>query len=198
MERVDGAGVTIRQYRKVVGALDVMFKEMGLRSEVELWRVNGVGSCKQVGRFFSEGGFHPNIREVIVKLRDTRNSEVLGENTLAVCPYYRDNQGCVLDGLKAPVCVAHIDHSGELRRRFGIDGYQLKKDIEWILNDVQSQDPYSLQSEGFCHLALSAIGQMTDHVRNYPVLDENDRRLPQLLSFMRIPSPYYQHSAFAR
>lgn len=195
MERADGTGVTTRQYREVVGALDVMFREMGLRSEVELWRVDGVGTCKQVGQFSSEDGLYPDIRVDMVRLREKRNLETAGENTLAACPYYRDNQGCVLGDLKAPICIAHVDYPDELRRRFGIDGYQLKKDIEWVLAVIQRQDPYSLQSEGFCHLTLSAIGQMTDHVRNYPVLDENDRRLPRLFSFIHMP---YQHSTFAR
>lgn len=56
---------------------------------------------------------------------------------------------------------------------------------------IQSQDPDSPQSEEFCPLALSAIGQMTDHVRNYPILGKNDRRLPRLFSSMRM---FYQHS----
>lgn len=195
MERVNGTGITVRQYREVVGTLDVMFREMGLRSEVELWRVDGVGTCRQVGQFSSEGGFCPDVREGVIRLREERNLQTAGENTLAACPYFRDNQGCVLGDLKAPVCIAHVDYPEELRRRFGIDGYQLKKDIEWMLNVIQSQDLDSLKSEGFCHLALSAIGQMTNHVRHYPILGENDRRFPRLFSSMLTP---YQHSEFAR
>lgn len=187
MERVNGRGITVRQYREVVGALDVMFREMGRRSEADLWRVDGVGSCKQVGRFSSEDGFHPNIREIMIRLREERSLETLGENTLAACPYFRDTRGCVLGDLKAPVCIAHVDYSAELRKRFRIDGYQLKKDIEWMLKVIQGQDPHSPQSEELSSVALSATNQMTDHVRSYPILGENDRRLARLFSSKRAP-----------
>lgn len=166
--------VTASQYTKVVGALDQMFTEMDLRSNGSLWRwkdspYEGVGSCKYISKSPSESGLVGPARQTLLNLRVQRAKEFPGSSSVSSCPYHRENQGCILGELKSPICISHVDHPGELRRRFGIDGYQLTTDISWILRSIlESQDP--TQNNQFVDDAHQAVIQMTQHVKRFPVI----------------------------
>lgn len=175
--------VIVSQYTTIVGALDQMFTEIDLRSKGSLWRWEdsayaGSGSCKYISKEPSESGFVGPTRRLFINLREDKAKEFPGSSSLSSCPYHRENHGCILGELKSPLCISHIDSPGELRPRFGIDGYKLTQDISWILRSVlESTDPHTkhvlespLQNNDFVAEACAAIEQMTRHVKRFPVL----------------------------
>lgn len=95
-----------------------------------------VGSCKYTNQEASEGGIYGPVRELLIQLREKRKEENPGYSNLSPCPYHRENSGCVLGNLKSPLCIGHIEHPGELKKRFGIDGHELEHNIRWILDNI--------------------------------------------------------------
>lgn len=191
MERVSNI---IYQYKKVVGALNGLFNHMDLRSEVQSWRFDGVGSCRNCGRCMSEFGITGPAKLDLISLRDEVNFQVKGSNTLSQCPYYRDSIGCILGDLKSPLCIAHVDNPGNLKR-FRIDGYRLTFDIQWTLDIILRQDMSKAEQElgvrvapdGFTEIALDAVSQMVNWVKTYPELKMEERTLLQRNKFY----PYF-------
>ncbi len=179
-ERSVGAEVVIvGQYSRVVAALDSMFTVMRPRIAWEVWRVNGVGSC-HIDRETSEYGLNGPARDLIIDLRDIRNEAVEGErlDESVACPYHRVWRGCVLGNLKSPICISHIDAPWELSDRFGINGYALRGDIDEILETVLN----GKADEEFVVLACDAVEQMTQYIKRFPVLpDEEIGRVTFLL-----------------
>lgn len=163
----------VRQYRAVVGALDNMFKEMSSRSEVMLWMVDGIGTCRNATREISEYKIVGSARDTLIALRDERNKQIPGmKGDLTECPYYRAGSGCVLGDLKGPYCIAYVDSPFSLRKFFKIDGDKLRDDIDLILLTILLQDT-TLQ---FTQTALQAISTMTAYVTKHRMLDPQDRR----------------------
>lgn len=175
--------VIISQYTTIVGALDQMFTEIDLRSNGSLWRWEdspyaGSGSCKYISKEPSESGFVGSTRSIFINLREDKSKEYPGSSSVSSCPYHRENHGCILENLKSPLCISHIDNPGELRSRFGIDGYKLTQDISWILRSIlESTDPNTkhilespLQNNEFINEAHLAITQMTKHIQRFPIL----------------------------
>lgn len=141
-EREDGnpnpkVDLIIGQYRHVVGALDVMFREMSKKTLWEIWKQDGVGSCA-IPREVSESGIVGLARGALIALRDERN----GQNGLqtvegrSVCPYHRANHGCVLGDLKSPICIAYIENKDEFLEKFGLDAAAFYKEVRSILDRI--------------------------------------------------------------
>lgn len=185
MERAVDTKKITEQYRGVVGLLDAMFREIGLRSEAELWRFDGVGNCSYVTKVSSEIGLESPARRRLIRLRQKRNKDIGGKSTIAKCPYHRAGMGCVLGDLKAPICIAHVDYPGTLQRKFKVDGYQLKQDIDWILECILGQEVSDNESElfdcmnvgEFNELAQEAIRKMSGHIKLFPLLERDDSYL---------------------
>lgn len=187
MEMLSKTEKIVDQYCGAVGVLDQMFKDMDLRSEIEDWRVNGVGSCVYVmSKKSSELDFKGCAKTHLIKLREQRNSEVKGISNLSNCPYHREDFGCTLGNLKSPLCIGYIENYQTLKKVFRIDGCQLYEDISWILEVILLQDgewikcyfpkPYPTIEE-FYLLILDAIKQMNDHVVTFPILQTDEREI---------------------
>lgn len=176
---------TVFQYRTVVGKLDEMFFEMDLRSEVMLWRADGVGSCRAVDKPFSESYLEGKAKKRLIKLRDEKIKRVDLGYTPSFCPYHSLEKGCVLGNLKSPLCIAHVDYPSELQRRFGINGINLADDILLVLGVILRQDTKMIYKEfgqdlnmnEFVELAVDSIKQMTNHIKRSPILDDSERKI---------------------
>lgn len=159
----------VSRYRSVVGALDNMFKVIGLRSEVELWRVDGVGSCRNMDRESSEYHLGGPAKNELIRLREERNRNVPGKpSPLTDCPYHREGFGCVLGDLKGPYCISHIDRPSTLKRQLRINGYELMQDIDQVLQSI-------LLMGGTSPDIVEAISEMTKYIETYPILGMEDR-----------------------
>lgn len=123
----------IAQYRQTVGLLDSMFTVARVRTNKEIWRDNGFGSCV-LKKQDSEGGLIGPAKEQLITLREEKNRQYGGTSTIAPCPYHRENYGCVLKDLKSPCCIAHFDADWDWRRRFRIDAISLNEEIWTILS----------------------------------------------------------------
>lgn len=159
----------IRQYHSVAGALNIMFKEMSVRTNGELWRLEnspyfGMGSCTHADREVAEWGVEGPAAEDMIKLRDERNKQIPGESRC--CPYHREGRGCTLGDLKGPVCLEHIDNPGEIEKTFGIDPYQLTHQIRWVLRKILLGEANEL----FVKAAVVAANSMSEHVKIFPIL----------------------------
>lgn len=177
-------GMVVSQYRRVVGALDIMFKEMDLRSEVMFWRWDGVGTCRGVDLAFSEKGMVGIAKKELIELRNNKSREYPKTEPVCSCPYHRKEIGCVLGDLKGPICIGHIDFPKESEARFGIDGSKLSGDIKWILQTILNQgqdrkcrlEDGTISTEEFVGLSVGAVEQMTKHVERFPILSHEDRK----------------------
>lgn len=168
----------VGQYRRVVGALNELFLGISGRSEWEIWKQDGIGSCG-IPKEAAQKGFSGIAKETLITLREELNStnslpRVEGKLT---CPYHRKNHGCVIGELKAPVCIAYIENKEEVRERFGVEPYQLKRLIYDTarkvlfsgIDDESKVDP--IQNEEFVEEIIGEIRGIVEKVRNSPPLD---------------------------
>lgn len=127
----------IDQYTRVVGKLHEMFMEMTKRTEWEVWRFDGVGSCG-LPKELSEIGLSGIARERIIALREDRNRENNMERVQGkqACPYHRKDFGCVLGDLKSPVCISYMENKEEVWEKFGIDAAVFYKEVRSILDEI--------------------------------------------------------------
>ncbi len=168
----------VRQYTAVVGALDNLFLEMDLRSDMGLWRINGVGTCRNLNEEGARQGLGGPAKDTLILLRTRRAKDNPGLSRLTACPYHREGCGCILKELKSPLCIAAVENKDEVWNRFKIKGQDLEDDIEWMLEGVLYQgvppgtkhfNPNMPTSE-FVLEALDAICQMTKYVKAFPVI----------------------------
>lgn len=182
----------VYQYRTLVGGYNRLFRELSLRTNGELWRKDdkfkGVGSCIYADRSYSETYIEGQARARIIELRGERNKDKGGKSKID-CPYHRPGRGCILDDLKSPLCIEHVDNPGELRERFGIDGYSLKRRIHDSLERVlwgaaateergEHVNPES--NDGFVVKESEEIERIISHVKTFPVLHQDE--IPLVLS----------------
>lgn len=172
--------VIVSQYRDVVGALDQMFGEMDLRSSVMAWRTDGYGSCLGVKKALSEQGLIGVAKERLIELREEKSRlNPKKEKSECRCPYHRVDSGCILGDLKSPLCIGFVDFPGELPKRFGINAWRLRGDIEMILKAILTQDPDGncsfeeemIPADEFVVLSKEAISKMTKHVQKFPLIE---------------------------
>lgn len=163
-----------------------MFKEMGKRSEMEAWRLDGVGTCQgmsAINKTVSEFGITGPSRKEIIRLREERARQFPGNSNLTSCPYHREDYGCVLGDLKSPVCTAVIDSPEEIKRTFGIDGFELRQDITLILRVILDQDQKQLNIlfqpapsiKEFFWYSLESIQEINEAVCQLPILEQHQR-----------------------
>lgn len=192
MGEVISVGQIVSQYRSVVGALGNMFKLMGERSEIELWRVDGVGSCRNMDKESSEYRLEGPARAELILLRKQRNATFPGrKGNLTDCPYFRERLGCVLGDLKSPYCIAHVDYPASLNKYFEIDGYQFMQGIHRILAVILTRDEGLLEGSflgvtdlrQFPQAAKDYISDLTTHIESQPILSAEER---PFLKWMRL------------
>lgn len=196
--RQENINQVVLQYRSVTGALDQMFGEMDLRSEVLLWRVNGEGSCKGVSKEQTEGSLIGVAKKKLIKLRDAKSQAIPEINNNARCHYFR--QGCCLGDLKSPLCISFIDYPEECLRQFAINPLNLTGDISQILKIILLQDTKAASEfvgqqvtlSDFVELAKDAIYQMTVYVKRFPILEDKDRFYTKKLIEERIEWPTHE------
>ena len=169
----------IGQYRRVAGALDVMFGEMSKRTQFEEWRFNGFGSCG-IPKYGAELKIHGIAKDDLIALREERNSqdrqEVI-EGLSVICPYHRKDFGCVLGDLKGPVCISFIENKDEVEATFGIDPMVLSRSIKRTLarilashiSDKTQVDPQA--NEQFVEEEVAGIEKLTEYIRSFPVIE---------------------------
>ena len=168
------------QYRRVVGALDVMFREISARTMFEEWRFNGFGSCG-VPKYGAELKIHGIAKDDLIALREERNSldhQETIETDGVICPYHRKDFGCVLGDLKGPVCISFIENKNEVEAWFGIDQIVLSRSIQRALarilvshiSDESQVDPRS--NEQFVEEEIAGIERLTEYIRSFPVIEE--------------------------
>lgn len=156
------------QYRKVAGTLSNLFKEIAPRTVYHIWRQDGVGSCK-IRTADSEKGIDGSARKKILELRNQQEPKTTPEK----CGFHVDGKGCKLTDLRGSYCLEHIDAPWELKKRFGIDGYQLTRDIRWILKTILlAGEPE--ENEEFTEDSVNAIQMMIHHVQKFPPAGEEE------------------------
>lgn len=185
MERIAYQNLIVAQYRSIVGSLNLLFTEMGQRSEIELWRLDGVGSCRDMNRETAEGELAGPVGDLLVELRDRRDSEVPGQpDELTQCPYHRVRCGCILGDLKSPICISHVDYPSSLEKHLQIKGYVLARDICGVLQVVLYQNQALLEDlfpaveitlEELPFLFMNSVGEMTKYVMTKPILRQEER-----------------------
>ncbi|OGD86511.1 hypothetical protein A2870_02665 [Candidatus Curtissbacteria bacterium RIFCSPHIGHO2_01_FULL_41_11] len=174
----------IDQTERLVSAWNEMFEQISTRTSGEWWKSNGVGSCTHP---YSVSDVIDGIaKDAILKLMEKRSQDndlprIEGRYT---CPFHRANFGCVLEGLKPPKCVAHIDNKDEIRAGFGINYFDFALDVYAALRRIQFSriddetlvDPFA--NEKFVEQTVGEIRLITDQVKNSP---ENTYKEPQKL-----------------
>lgn len=175
----------VSQYTAFAGLVDQMFREMGLRSEIEWWRYDGAGTCQGMTKKWVEQDLVGPAAKRLIELRELRNSRFEGKSTTSKCPYHRNNIGCVLKELKDPYCASHVDVPGRLKKTFGINGGQLMRDLHYVFGVILNQDldaaskllSGDVSMVDFSESANAAVSQIIRDVRRYPLLRPEDRRM---------------------
>lgn len=77
----------------------------------------------------------------IEKMRAELKNKVLAEGRKIredVCTYFEAEEGCILDNLKSPRCVANFcDENIGKKYGIGYDEFRIRYDLSHILNDVR-------------------------------------------------------------
>lgn len=115
-----------------------MFWEISLRTTEEPWRKNGVGSCV-IPTYLAQGGLNNDGGRLIRRLQEEVNAVYPGQST-TLCVFHRSGIGCILDDLKGPVCMAHVDNPTEIKTRFGVTIPDTS--IMAVLMDIAFMSPY--------------------------------------------------------
>lgn len=93
--------ILIEQYTSAVGTLNDLF-----RIAPDLcYKDDGVGCCSLDTKTSKRGIVGP-AKDKILKLRQNKveDEEIEDHNA---CDYHKLNEGCILEDLKSPICVAH-------------------------------------------------------------------------------------------
>lgn len=159
------------RYQRVVGTLDHMFRVASLRTEVNAWKDDEVGSCAYISsKTESEEGLTGVAKNLLIELREKRNREFGGTSTLTGCPYHRTGYGCVLGNLKAPICIRYFDHSSykEWREQFGINPIRFREGINSVLREILICDPQ--RDDASISWYLECINRRTQTIESEPIL----------------------------
>lgn len=164
--------IITNQYKRVASSLSRLFEEIAPRTVYHVWRTDGVGSCR-ISIHTSEQGIEGLAQKKIIELRLQQNPSDDAEK----CGFHIENRGCKLTDLRGPYCLEHIDAPWELKKRFGIDGYQLTQDIRWILQTILHagiDNPKPDENEEFTQGAIKAIEIMMSYVQKFSFADEEE------------------------
>lgn len=176
MEKLRSPWKGAKQYMGINRALNGLLRSAEERSEIGRWKKDGVGTCSGVEKIGSEVGLDNPVGRVILDYR--RGVKLPPKSRLSSCPYFIDNIGCAIPELKAPICASVLEDYQIWKQKFGIDGVFLNVDTVFILHIILSGNQTRLKKylpdntptiNEFYNLALDAIGQMTKHVRQFPV-----------------------------
>lgn len=171
----------VEQYRTVAGVINTFWREVSLRTLSSSWRQEGpdkgMGSCAAVYKDLSEDLLDGPAYSRIIRLRDELNFETPGESGRCPCPYYREDKGCILGGLKSPRCLDHIDWgiNSELVERFGICFTHVKEPLKRVLlGGINPQvGDYEIKPEvnnGFVKTFCEGAQATIDYIKTFPIL----------------------------
>lgn len=168
-----------REYMQINLAINDLFRAAELRSGIGQWKKDGVGSCIGLTRTGSECGLIGPAKEVILRLRDKVNFKDHGHSRLTECPFHREDSGCSIPALKAPICASIVDDPLIWKKAFGIEGIQLGIDLDWVLFITLTQDKAKLKQyqpkntpdlRDFNQWALNFVNGKKGLIERFPLL----------------------------
>ncbi|MBI4018926.1 MAG: hypothetical protein HY364_01585 [Candidatus Aenigmarchaeota archaeon] len=164
----------VAQYRKIAGVYNLLWHEITVRTYNSEWRKDGVGSCG-IDKATSEDLLEGSCGSNIISLRERKNYETPGRSM--ACPYHRPDRGCILEELKSPRCLDHVDyrHDAEIKERFGIEVPEMRTALRII--QLGGRNPkegdFELKphlNDDFVEETYRQTMEIINHVRNFPVL----------------------------
>lgn len=194
----------VLQYRAVAGVFEIFWREVGVRTDKALWRLDGPykgsGSCRNVDHELAGdliGGIGSSL---LFAQRDWKNFQT--EGAQKNCPFFRVDQGCVLGNLKSPRCLDHVDYEQgkEIENKFGFKVPDMRAPLERIqlggmTREEMESGIYEVKPNVNDDFVMSTIDEWmerVEYVKTFPVLHPEEAAqidYAQILDLTPIPDP---------
>ena len=162
----------------IANAHDSLWQEIYKRTTTKSWERDpkGIGSCNVSDEIVTEGLATP-FKSDLIQLRNRRSNEVPLTGTNGGCPHHRPNVGCVLGGLKAPLCLDYEDlfMKPEIEARFGICLMPVKPYLLHVVDAQVDQNGTPInfdpkENADFTARTVASINLVTDYIKEFPIL----------------------------
>ncbi len=169
----------IKQYMAIVNADTNLWQEIYKRIDIaKSWERDprGIGSCDMSDKSITEGLVTP-FKADLIQLRDRRNNETPLMGKKGGCPHHRPGVGCVLGGLKTPLCLDYIDLfvKPAIEARFGIclmpvEPYLLHVGLAGVDQSIIPWEFHPEVNDEFTRKTVASITAVTDYIKTFPIL----------------------------
>lgn len=165
----------IRQYQRVAGKFNELWREIDARTNESAWRKDGVGSCHTSPHMF-ETLMNGALGYRIEDLWYPRSSDTPQDGPTQACQFHREGRGCVLGDLKSVRCIDYVDgNKTEIEALLGTEIPDIRTPLMQILQCGLNYDTEFSRfdpgvNEPLAEETVLATQALIDHVRTNPVL----------------------------